>query len=87
MPLRGTGERDKGPEKQSVSTNFVTNCNFKSFTITNLSNNFKKTLKSMYVRIFPKCTVLSIFFLKLFTWNSLPSAFASYKLVKQMVNC
>lgn len=42
-PLRASaGERDKGPVGQSVSTNFTADCNFKSFTITNLSNNFKK---------------------------------------------
>ena len=37
------GERNKGPVGQSISTNLVANCNFKSFTITNHSNNFKKT--------------------------------------------
>ena len=86
------GERNKGPVGQSISTNLVANCNFKSFTITNHSNNFKKTTKKKHSKVhtskyFQYVLCYQSFFFLIFTRNSLPSALASDKLVKQMVNC
>ena len=86
------GERNKGPVGQSISTNLVANCNFKSFTITNHSNIFKKTTtkntqKYIQANISNMYYAINHFFFLIFTRNSLPSALASNKLVKQMVNC